>query len=133
VSAKESKRPKGGKAKAGDAGVMGSLPSTRPPRIGGRRDAAPAKKPKPERVAPPPPPPPPRARAHGPRPVRAGAPELDDAAPPSSARPPESPSGIQSGTELVTTVVHAAGELAQIGLTVGGQVLKRAVSRIPRP
>jgi hypothetical protein len=33
----------------------------------------------------------------------------------------------------VTTVVQAAGELAQIGLTVGGQVLKRAVSRLPRP
>jgi hypothetical protein len=33
----------------------------------------------------------------------------------------------------VTTAVQAAGELAQIGLTVGRQVLKRATNRIPRP
>ena len=38
-----------------------------------------------------------------------------------------------SGTELVTTAIQAAGELAQIGLTVGGQVLKRAVERLPKP
>jgi hypothetical protein len=33
----------------------------------------------------------------------------------------------------VTTAIQAAGELAQIGLTVSGQVLKRAVDRIPKP
>jgi hypothetical protein len=33
----------------------------------------------------------------------------------------------------VTTAVQAAGELAQIGLTVGGQILKRAARRLPRP
>jgi hypothetical protein len=33
----------------------------------------------------------------------------------------------------VTTAVQAAGELAQIGFTVGRQVLKRATNRIPRP
>jgi hypothetical protein len=33
----------------------------------------------------------------------------------------------------VTTAIQAAGELAQIGLTAGGQALKRAVDRIPRP
>ncbi len=38
-----------------------------------------------------------------------------------------------SGTELVTTVVQAAGELAQVGLSIGGQVLKRAVDRLPKP
>lgn len=38
-----------------------------------------------------------------------------------------------SGTELVGTVVQAASELAQVGLTIGGQVLKRAVSRLPKP
>jgi hypothetical protein len=37
------------------------------------------------------------------------------------------------GTELVTTAIQAAGELAQIGLTVGGRALKRAVDRLPRP
>jgi hypothetical protein len=29
--------------------------------------------------------------------------------------------------------VQAAGELAQIGLTVGGQLLKRAARSLPRP
>jgi hypothetical protein len=33
----------------------------------------------------------------------------------------------------VTTTIRAAGELAQIGFTLGGQALKRAVDRIPRP
>jgi hypothetical protein len=33
----------------------------------------------------------------------------------------------------VTTAVQAAGELAQIGVTVGGQLLRRAAKRIPRP
>jgi hypothetical protein len=32
----------------------------------------------------------------------------------------------------VTTAVQAAGELAQIGLTMSGQMLKRAVGRLPR-
>ena len=33
----------------------------------------------------------------------------------------------------MTTAIQAAGELAQIGLAVGGQVLKRAVDKLPRP
>jgi hypothetical protein len=33
----------------------------------------------------------------------------------------------------VTTAVQAAGELAQIGLTLTGQVLRRAARRLPRP
>ena len=35
--------------------------------------------------------------------------------------------------ELVGTVVKAAAELAEIGLTVGARALRRAVSRLPRP
>jgi hypothetical protein len=34
---------------------------------------------------------------------------------------------------VVETAIQAAGELAQIGLTVGGQVLRGALSRLPRP
>jgi hypothetical protein len=45
-------------------------------------------------------------------------------------RPPATP---PSGPEFVTTAVQAVGELAQIGLTVGGQVLRRAAKRLPRP
>jgi hypothetical protein len=37
------------------------------------------------------------------------------------------------GTELVTTTIQAVGELAQIGFTVGGRALKRAVDRLPKP
>jgi hypothetical protein len=60
--------------------------------------------------------------------------------PPPSPLPPKAgktapPKGESqtSGTELIGTVVQAAGELAQVGLTIGGQVLKRAVSRLPKP
>lgn len=42
-------------------------------------------------------------------------------------------SGPPSGTEIVTTAVQAAGELAQMGVTVGAQALRRAASRLPRP
>ena len=144
VSAKDANR-KVRKRKGGEGGVMGSLPSTRPARIGGRREppasagdpvvtqrvASPKPKPKPKPAAAPK-----RSTPQAPRPqpVKAAAPELDDVAPPSSARTHERAGGIpQSGTQLVGTVVQAAGELAQIGLTVGGQVIKRAVGRIPRP
>ena len=38
-----------------------------------------------------------------------------------------------SGKELASTVVQAAGELVQIGATVGGQIIKRAIERLPKP
>ena len=74
--------------------------------------------------------------SHGPRPVRAGAPALKESterARSEASEPRERGSQPPSGTELVTTAIQAAGELAQIGLTVGGQVLKRAVKRLPKP
>ncbi len=60
------------------------------------------------------------------------------ASPPLTARrvtdgPPPKPLAPPTGTELVTTSIRAAGELAQIGFTLGGHALKRAVDRIPRP
>ena len=33
----------------------------------------------------------------------------------------------------MTTAVQAAGELAQVGFTIGGQLIKRALDRVPRP
>jgi hypothetical protein len=130
--------------------VLANLPATRPSRIGGT-DRSDAPKPRaraqpsatrPKRAAEPqaarPKPaagaPPAGSAAPGParpRPVRAGAPTLE----PGRERPPTSGpgSGPPSGTELVTTAIQAAGELAQIGLTVGGQILKRAVDRLPKP
>jgi hypothetical protein len=39
----------------------------------------------------------------------------------------------KGGPDIVTTAVQAAGEIASLGVTVGGQLLKRAAGRIPRP
>jgi hypothetical protein len=123
--------------------VLGSLPATRPTRFGREREknaggtvtkAAP--KPRAKAAAKPKPKPAPApSTAHKPRPVRAGAPALAEST--KRARtaepPPENTTSPPSGTELVTTAIQAAGELAQIGLAVGGQVLKRAVDRLPKP
>ena len=144
-------------------GVLGNLPATRATRFGGERSRATATKPKatratatkpkaaakpkaatpraaakPKTAAPPvaaTPAPQPRT-PHRPRPVRAGAPALKastERARSEASEPLERGSKPPSGTELVTTAIQAAGELAQIGLTVGGQVLKRAVNRLPKP
>ena len=137
--------------KTDEESILGSLPATRPTRFG--RDRAKASgggtatatkaKPKPKAAAKsrtrPKPKAAPRAvkpdAAHGPRPVRAGSPSL--AEPTRRARtaepPPQPTTSPPSGTELVTTAIQAAGELAQIGLAVGGQVLRRAVGKLPKP
>jgi hypothetical protein len=65
-----------------------------------------------------------------PRPVSEGAPGIGtagyrDQSSPESARP--------SGVELATTAVKAAGEVAQLGFTITGHVLKRVVGRLPKP
>ena len=66
----------------------------------------------------------------GPRPVRPAAPSLGT----SGERPaPDERTGPPSGTELVTTAIQAAGELATIGVKVSGHILKRAVDRLPKP
>ena len=65
-----------------------------------------------------------------PRAVRPGAPGMGT----SGERDQPSPErGRPSGVELVTTAVQAAGELTQIGLTIGGKIIKRAVNRLPKP
>ena len=140
--------------------VLGSLPATRPTRFGRERrengagtatkaTASPAPKrakpkaaarAKPKAASRPKPKAAPRApteprTARRPRPVRAGAPSLAESTERAqhAERPPESTTSPPSGTELVTTAIQAAGELAQIGLAVGGQVLRRAVDRLPKP
>jgi hypothetical protein len=92
--------------------VLGGLSSSRPQRIGGTRGTAPKRKPRPKAV---------RAASPPLKPHRAKPP------------PPPQPIGAPRGTELVTTTIRAAGELTQIGFTVTGKLLKRAVDRIPRP
>lgn len=154
-------KPKRANAKTGKdaAGVLGNLPATRTTRVGGERSRGTATKPRANRAtaakpkakattparaaaakkpAAPKPATPARepATPQRPRPVRAGAPALKastDRARSEVPKPPERGSSPPTGTELVTTAIQAAGELAQIGLTVGGQALKRAVKRLPKP
>ncbi|HEV3056150.1 MAG TPA: hypothetical protein VGX45_15915 [Solirubrobacteraceae bacterium] len=38
-----------------------------------------------------------------------------------------------SGAEILGTAVHAAAELAEIGLTAGARALRSAIARLPRP
>jgi hypothetical protein len=102
------------KARAKENGVLAALPNARPDRLGAPRTstaAAPKRKAKP-------------------RAVRAAAPDLTA---PRVAEPPPQPLGVPRGRELVVTTIRASGELAQIGLVVGGKVLKRTLNRLPRP
>jgi hypothetical protein len=124
LMAEKTAKPKG-KAKREPRSVLGTLPASRPERIGrprgGKAKAKPRPKPKAKAK--------PRAKAK-PAAVSPGSPPLrvrrvTDA-------PPPEPLAAPTGTELVTTTVRAAGELAQIGFTLGGQALKRAVDRIRR-
>jgi hypothetical protein len=142
-----------------EPGVLGNLPSSRPSRLGrhgagaGRTNArtAPAKAAAAAK-------PPAATKAAAPAKAAAKASHAKAAAPKAGAAktarakpapasepvpprppvpptPPEEPRrrGRPAGTEVVSTAIQAAGELAQIGLTVGGQVLKRAVDRLPKP
>lgn len=70
-----------------------------------------------------------------PRAVREGSPALREPTQKAESRREDAPipRPTQSGPELVSTVVQAAGELASIGLTVGGQIIKRAASKLPKP
>jgi hypothetical protein len=124
------KKAKKSAKRAGDKSVLGSLRSTRPSRIGADRRATarrttaakPAK---------------PAKKAAKPKAAKAKVTPTKRVAPgpkPAPKRtPPPQRDGRPSGTEIVTTAVQAAGELAQIGATVGGQLLRRAARRIPRP
>jgi hypothetical protein len=108
--------------------VLANLPSTRPTRLGGTRaasgpsrskaasDGASAAKP----------------AAPKPKPARS-KPRAAATAKAAETEEPRRPSGPPRGTEVVTTAVQAVGEIAQIGLTVGTQVVKRAAGRLPRP
>ena len=72
-------------------------------------------------------------KASRPRAVRSGSPSLDAAKKPTRKARREPAPTPPKGAELVTTAVQATGELAKIGLTLGGQALKRAVDRLPKP
>jgi hypothetical protein len=104
-----------------DTSVLGTLPAKRAARLGGPRNGAAPKRRATKKPA----------AKRKPAAVRSASPPLEqhrvtDAPPPRRIAPP-------TGKELVTTGIRAAGELAQIGFTVGGQVLKRTLDRLPRP
>ena len=124
--------------------VMGNLPSTRPTRMARRRDGDPVSgageskaKPRPKatpKTARKPTRATPKAAGSKPRAVRSGSPSLDAAKKQKPRAPRRAPAAEPpKGAELVTTAVQATGELAKIGLTIGGQALKRAVDRLPKP
>jgi hypothetical protein len=106
--------------------VLRSLPARRPQRRSARRDA---KRPVAARPAP-------KRRAASAQPGRAAKPRgvrpsaATDAA---ASTPGDPPAKAPEGAELVGTALQAAGELAQIGLTLGTKALRGAVRRIPRP
>lgn len=95
------------------AEVLKSLPARRPQRRSARRDGS-----KPARE--------PAAR----RPAGVSPSAATRAA---SSTPGQRPAQPPEGIELVGTAIQAAGELAQLGLTLGTKALRGAVSRIPRP
>jgi hypothetical protein len=144
MTQKSAKKKSKKSAKAGaNPSVLGSLRSTRPTRLGGDRRAgatasrATAAKPKATRS---PAAKPEKAKAKAKTkaatksPAAATQPKATAAHRPTPPPPPPRPAnGRPSGTEIVTTAVQAVGELAQIGATVGTQLLKRAAQRLPRP
>ena len=101
--------------------VLRSLPSRRPQRRSARRDGKGAVATKPRPTAAP-------KRKSQPKGVRPS--EATRAA---SSTPGERPASPPEGVELLGTAVQAAGELAQLGLSVGVKALRGAVKRIPRP
>jgi hypothetical protein len=123
---------------SGERDVFSGLPNARPQRRSAKRDGPDAKGP---------------AKAGGktraaakkaPPQARAAAGSRPAAARPKAAAPkppPVPPAGYATpadddaprGADLVGTAVQAAGELAQIGIALGGRALKSAIQRLPRP
>src|SRR5690242_20067059 len=125
------KKPKKAAKASPEASVMGALSSHRPTRLGGeRRGAATTAKATATKPATPTATKPKAAKPKKARPVtqppRTGA-------PPAGWQTPGDGDRRRDGgpVELVTTAVQAAGELAQLGFTVGGQILRRAANRLP--
>lgn len=137
MSDKPAKPKKSARSAKPEASVLGSLPATRPTRLGRRAPAdgetTAAAKPKATKAsaaAKPKAAKPKAAKAKAAKPARPAAPRRPTPPPP----PPEPPrrSGPPSGTELVTTAVQAAGELVEIGLGAGARALRRAAQRVTR-
>ena len=117
------------------AEVLKSLPARRPQRRSARRGGAKpaARKPAPRKkaaAAAKKPATAARKPAAGRRPAGVRPSEATRAA---SSTPGQRPAQSPEGIELVGTAIQAAGELAQLGLTLGTKALRGAVARLPRP
>jgi hypothetical protein len=131
--AEKSAKKKTKKAAKAETGVLGNLSASRPTRLGGDRrgttaprSSQPASKPKARSASKP-------AASKSPKPkVRRTPASASASAPPAGWQTPDQ-DGRKGSGDLVGTAVQAAGEIAQLGIAVGGQILKRATSRIPRP
>jgi hypothetical protein len=84
----------------------------------------------------------PRAKAASTRPATKPTPATRPA--PKRMRQPAQPAGAptsprsrasvpNTGADVLGTAVHAAAELAEIGLTAGARALRNAVARLPKP
>ena len=127
--------------------VLGALPRTRPHRRSAKRagpaataptkdptqPTAPARPTAPAKQAAPAKPAPAAARARARKqvsePIRQPAQPDGTPSQPRANRIPVPP----SGAEILGTAVHAAAELAEIGLTAGARALRSAIARLPRP
>jgi hypothetical protein len=125
-----------------DPGMLAGLPRTRPQRASTRRGGAGAGR-APRAAGADAPPPEgnggPQAAPRRPRPRRepTRAPRLGQPAQPAGipARPraSEAEHPVENGAGLLVTALQATCELAEIGVALSGQVLKRALDRVPRP
>jgi hypothetical protein len=123
-----------------DAGVLSGLPRARPQRRSERRPtsapAAPASKPRPKAASGRPKAV--RATASKAKVARPVAPRLKQPAQPSGVPPQPTPDAekrrpAQGPEGVVVAAVQAAEEVARLGAAVGGQLVKGALRRIPRP
>ena len=123
-----------GSGNGGD--VMSSLPRIRPQRpsrrrAGGRAGDAKSKRAPRAAAAPKPASRGPRAASRRAKPAGVRPSAATEAA--KNAPPPKRPPHPPTGSDIIGTAVQAAGELAQLGLTLGTRALRDAVKRIPRP
>jgi hypothetical protein len=110
----------------GDREVLSSLPRTRPERRSAKRGAPAAAGSEPPAKAKAKPRAKPKAtasKAAPPRPV-----------PPAGYAVPDQASPVNAGgAELVGTAIQALGELANLGVSLGGRALRDALGRLPKP